>query len=73
MKIYRMNTEKWFLERIIFLMAGIFVSVGVILGIMVSEWFLYFAALVGAMQIIFALTGYCPMAILLNKLNIKEK
>lgn len=61
------------MERIVFLMAGIFVSVGVVLGIMVSEWFLYFALLVGVMQIIFSLTGYCPMAILLNKLNIKEK
>lgn len=73
MSIYKMSTKNWFLEKTIFLIAGIFTSLSVILGLTLSSGFFYFTALVGLMQIIFALSGYCPMAILLTKLGVKEK
>ena len=73
MRIYKMSTHKWFLERIIYLMAGIFVLASVILGVYASPYFLLFTALVGLMLINFALTGYCPLAILLYNFNVEEK
>lgn len=73
MKIYRLPTNKWFLERAVFLVAGIFVLSSVLLGVYVSAYFLFFTGFVGGMMINFSLTGFCPMAILLNKLGIREK
>ena len=73
MKIYKMPTNKWFLERMIYLMAGIFVTASVILGFWLSVYFFLFTGFVGVMLINFALTGYCPMAILLYNCKVKEK
>lgn len=71
MSIYRLPTDKWYLERAVYLVAGIFVLGSVILGINVSENFFYFTGLVGGMLIFFSFSSYCPMAIALNKLGIK--
>ena len=73
MKMYRLPTHQWFLERMIYLIAGIFVVGSVALGHYVSPYFYLFTAFVGLMLINFALTGYCPMAILLHNCRIKEK
>lgn len=73
MKIYKQSTKSWYLERIIFLLAGVFVVSSVILGLLWSAGFLYFTIFVGSVMILFALTGYCPMAMLLNKIGVKEK
>lgn len=73
MRIYKMPTHKWFLERVIYLVAGIFVTASVILGVYVSVYFLLFTGFVGLMLINFAVTGYCPMAIFLHNCKIKEK
>lgn len=71
--MYKMPTDRWFLERVIYLVAGIFVSASVALGVYVSPYFLLFTAFVGLMLINFAITGYCPMAIFLRNLEIREK
>lgn len=73
MQIYKMPTDRWFLERVIYLVAGVFVLGSVLLGAYVSAYFYLFTGFVGLMMINFALTGYCPMAIFLKNLNIKEK
>lgn len=73
MAIYKQNTQTWYLERIIYLCAGTFVLTSILLGFKVSANFFYFTGLVGIMQIIFALTGFCPLAIILNKLGVKAK
>ncbi len=73
MSIYKLSTNKWFLERVIFLIAGIFVLASVLLGAFVSKYFLIFTGLVGAMLINFAFSGICPMAIFLDKIGIKER
>lgn len=71
MSIYRLPTDKWYLERVIYLIAGIFVLSSLVLGIKVSVNFFYFTALVGFMLIFFSFSSYCPIAIALNKLGIK--
>ncbi len=70
--MYKMNTKKWHLTRIIFLISGIFITGSILLGFLIHPYFYYFTGLIGFMQGFFALTGYCPMAILLNKLGINE-
>ncbi len=69
--MYKGNTKCWTIERTVFLIAGILILTSVILGLTISAKFFYFTGLVGLMQIIFATTGFCPMAIILNKIGIK--
>ncbi len=71
--MYIANTTTWYLERIIRLIAGIFVLGSVVLGMLVHPGFFYFTALVGAMLTIFSLTGFCPMAIMLHAFGARER
>lgn len=73
MKIYKLAKDKWYLERLLYLIAGVFVLFGVLLGINISNVFLYFTAFVGGMLIFFSVTGYCPIAIFLNKFGISGR
>ncbi len=73
MSIYKQDTNHWYLERVIFALAGIFVLASVALAITISEYFLYFTLFVGALMTLFAFSGYCPMAIILNKIGVQEK
>jgi hypothetical protein len=71
--MYIANTTTWYLERIIRLVAGILVLISSILGYFVHpNWFLS-ADFVGAMLTIFALTGFCPMSIILYALGVRER
>ncbi len=71
--IYRADTKSWYLERLIRLFAGIFVFGSVLLGHFVHPaWFL-FTGFVGIMLMIFALTGFCPMGIMLHAFGARER
>ena len=72
-KIFRLNRESWYIERTIYLLGGIFVFVSGLLALWVNLKFLYFTIFVGGMLINFSLTGWCPMAIILQKIGLKEK
>lgn len=71
--MYIANTKTWYLERLIRLVAGIFVLGSVILGFTVSSDWFYFSGLVGLMLTIFALTGFCPMSIILYVFGARER
>ena len=71
--IYRIETNNWYIERIIFLVAGILILTGVILSLLVNSNWLILVVLVGVMMVVFSITGYCPMAILLHKIGKKGK
>jgi hypothetical protein len=71
--MYIADTKTWYLERFIRLFAGIFVLGSTLLGFFVHpDWFV-FTGFVGAMLTIFALTGFCPMSIILHKLGARER
>ena len=71
--MYIASTKTWYLERFIRLFAGIFVAGSVVLGFTVNpKWFL-FSGFVGVMLSIFALTGFCPMSIILHALGVRER
>jgi len=72
-KIYRQSVQGWYLERVLFLVAGIFIISSLFFVLMGFSNAIYFTLFVGLILVNFSLTGYCPMSILLNKIGIKEK
>lgn len=74
MKIFRLDTSHWHITRVVFLLAGLFALTSVALATLLSQpWWLAVTAFVGVMQVVFALTGYCPSAMLLQKFGVPEK
>jgi len=71
--MYIADTKSWYMERIVRLIAGLLVLVSLGLALLVSEWFLLLAFLVGFNLTVFALTGFCPMTVMLHKLGVREK
>jgi len=70
--MYLAKTDKWYLERVIWLIAGIFILLSLTLAYLFSLYWLILTALVGINLIIFAFTGFCIMANLLVKLGFKS-
>ena len=71
--MYKLKTDSWYLERILFLIAGTFVLGSIFAGFYVHPYFFYFAGFVGLSQLVFALTGWCLMAIILRSCGVKGK
>lgn len=59
---YFMQTDRWYLERRIYLAVGINISIASVLSVVHSPWWLSFTGFVGAAMVWFAATGYCIMA-----------
>lgn len=70
--MYCLKKDTWYLERALYLTAGIIVLVSLTLALTVNLYWLILTGLVGLNQVIFALTGFCPTAILLHKLGLKS-
>ncbi len=71
--MYRLKTGEWYLERILYLMAGIMTLVSVLLILVHSIYWLILTALVGVNLLGFALTGFCPSAIAFHKMGAKPQ
>lgn len=71
--MYLASTKTWYLERIIRVIAGIFVLGSVLLGLFAHHAWFSFTGLVGVMLMIFGLTGFCPMSIILYALGARER
>ena len=61
-KFYFMQTDRWYLERRIYLAVGINISIASVLSLLHSPWWLGFTGFVGAAMVWFAATGFCIMA-----------
>lgn len=59
---YFMQTDRWYLERRIYLAVGINISIASVLSLVHSPWWLSFTAFVGVAMVWFAATGFCIMA-----------
>ncbi len=59
---YLMQTDRWFLERRIYLVVGINMIIASVLSLAVSPLWLIFPAFVGVAMVWFAATGFCIMA-----------
>lgn len=71
--IYLAQTQRWTMERIIRATAGTFTLAGVGLAATISTWWLILPGLVGANLVLFSLTGFCPMAVVLARAGIEER
>jgi hypothetical protein len=71
--MYLADTKTWYLERLIRLFAGIFVVGSALFGYYVNPNRFIFTGFVGAMLTIFALTGFCPMSIILYAFGARER
>lgn len=60
--LYFMQTDRWYLERRIYLAVGINISVASILVLTFSAWWTLFTLFVGGAMVWFAATGFCVMA-----------
>ena len=59
---YFMQTDKWYLERRIYLAVGFNISVASALVLAYSPWVTLFTIFVGGAMVWFAATGFCVMA-----------
>ena len=71
--MYRAQTQRWTLERVVRLMAGSLVLAGTALGVWVQAGWLLLPALVAVNLVVFALTGFCPAAALLRRAGVPEQ
>ncbi len=60
------------IEKIVMIVAGTMVLLGLALGHYVSETWYLLDLLVGASLLISGLTGFCPMVIILKKFGFKH-
>jgi hypothetical protein len=60
--MYFMQTDRWYLERRIYLAVGINITVASILVLKYSAWVTLFTLFVGGAMVWFAATGFCVMA-----------
>ena len=60
--LYFMQTDRWYLERRIYLAVGINISIASVLSLVHSPWWLGFTGFVGGAMVWFAVTGFCIMA-----------
>ncbi len=64
-------------ERYIRVFAGSFILISLLLGapaspLYVSSWFLWFTAFVGANLLQFGFSNFCPMALILRRLGVRD-
>ena len=60
--LYFLQTDKWYLERRIYVTVGVNICLGSLLVLTYSPWWTLFTGFVGAAMIWFAATGYCVLA-----------
>jgi hypothetical protein len=63
----------WPLERVLFLMAGVFALASVALAVLVSPWFLLLTAFVGLNQLLYVASGTCGAALILTRVFHLQK
>ncbi len=71
--MYLLRTDKWYLERVLFLMAGSMTGLSIILVLVHSIYWLILTGLVSVNLLVFALTGFCPSAIVFHKAGLKPR
>lgn len=71
--MYMLKTDEWYLERFTYLIGGSMTLLSAVLAAFHSVYWLILTAFVGVNLIIFSLTGFCMMAIVLSKLGAKPR
>jgi hypothetical protein len=74
MSVFKIKTSHWYIGRVVYLLAGTITLISGLLVLVtgVVAW-AFLALFVACMQIIFALTGYCLSAIIMDKLGVPRE
>jgi hypothetical protein len=72
-KHYRLCVGYWHIPRAIYFIGGLFIFGSALLALLVDERWLYFTLFVSFLFMSFAITGYCPMALMLDKLGLRRE
>ncbi len=70
--MYIAKTDKWYLERILFFVAGVLILLSLALTYFISKYWLILAGIMGLNLILFATTGFCTVANVLVKIGAKS-
>lgn len=70
--MYIAKTDKWYLERALYLVAGVMILSSLTLAYFFSKYWLILTVFVGINLMLFSLTGFCLMANILIKFGIKS-
>ena len=60
------------LDRIVLAVAGSFIFLSVLLSVFHSPYWLFFTGFVGVNLLQSAFTGFCPMAVILKKVGVRQ-
>jgi hypothetical protein len=71
--VYFMQTDRWYLERRIYVTVGVNISIASVLSLVHSPWWLLFTGFVGTAMVWFAATGYCILANILYWLGAEPR
>jgi hypothetical protein len=71
--MYIAKTDNWYLERVLWLIAGLFALSSAMLAWLHSPYWLLLTGLVGVNLIVFSLTGFCLMANIIYSLGAKPR
>jgi hypothetical protein len=71
--LYFMQTDRWYLERRIYVTVGVNISIASVLSLVYGPWWLLFTGFVGTAMVWFAATGYCILANLLYWLGAEPR
>ncbi len=71
--MYRARIDSWYLERVIWLLAGAVCLGSSILAWLHSVWWIILTAIVGVNLIVFSLTGFCVMANVLHRVGFRSQ
>jgi hypothetical protein len=72
-KLYFMQTDIWYLERYIYLIVGVNLSIAALLIRIYTPYWLIFPGFVGGATIVFSFTGFCILANLLYRLGAEPR
>jgi hypothetical protein len=71
--LYFLQTDKWYLERRIYMTVGVNICLASLLVLCYSSWWTLFTGFVGGAMIWFAATGYCVLANILLWLGAEPR
>jgi hypothetical protein len=69
--IYVVPTDRWYIERVVWLIAGIILLVSTLLAVLVDPLWISGVIITGLVSINVAFTGFCPVGNLLKLLGFK--
>jgi hypothetical protein len=70
---YQMRTDRWFLERGIYIIVGVNLTLASILTVLWSPYWLLFTGFVGSASLVFSKTGFCPVANVLYNAGMEPR